>query len=239
MAGLVVITRPINEARDYAAELQDAGFESLIEPMLEIKPCGFEAPDLSAHDGILLTSANSVRCYADGGGVVSDIHVYCVGKYTAQTARDVGFDSVISVDGTGADLLGYILGVDGLAGGRFLHVCGRHVAFPIVEGLKKAGVLADALVVYESVQVNGFSDGFMEALEGGLVDAVTFYSKRTADAFVANVVQSESESLFEGIKALCISDAVVKCVRVLPWAASYVSKTPDRDGMMRILRAYV
>lgn len=243
MAGLVVITRPIEDAHDYAAELHETGYETVIEPMLEIKPVQFDEPDLAVYGGILVTSANAIHLYKRCGGGVSDVPVYCVGKHTGQAASDVGFSNVVSVDGTGEDLLAHVLELDGAKEREFLHICGKHVAFPIVERLIEVGIAAERLVVYESVQSERFSDQFLEHMRSGKVDAVTFFSKRTAEAFVKNAQdffdESESESMFAGIKALSISDAVLECVRVLPWAASQVSKTPDRAGMMQLLKAYV
>jgi uroporphyrinogen-III synthase/uncharacterized protein YoxC len=239
MSGLVVVTRPEPDASDYAAELRAEGFDVFVEPMLALEAIVFDTPDLSQYDGILATSANALRFYKDGGGEIADVPVYCVGKHTAGMAQDIGFKDVISVSGTGADLLAYVLALPDVQSQNFLHICGQYVAFPLVERLVEDGITADSLKVYESVQSSNFSEAFFENLKGGNVNAVTFFSKRTAEAFVRSVRASESESLFAGIKALSISELVVECVRVLPWQASYGSKTPDRVGMMQLLKAYV
>jgi len=243
MGGYVVITRPQPDANDYALELKAEGYQCLVEPMLRIDPMPFEIPNLSDYDGVLVTSANAVDCYRRGGAGVATVTVYCVGKHSAQAARDAGFDDVFSVDGTGADLLMHVLTLDDVKDKRFLHLCGRHIAFPIVGKLNEAGVAADMLVVYEAVQAAVFSDDFVRYLRDGKIEVVTFFSKRTAEAFVdlvrENFNESESEALFSGIKSLSISTAVLECVRVLAWDASHVSDTPDRAGMLALLQAYV
>jgi len=242
--GLVVVTRPEPDASDYADELKSHGFDVFIEPMLEIEPADFDAPDLDAYDGVLVTSANALR-FLDPRFRGEDSHlvVYCVGKYTAQAARDAGFANAISVDGTGADLLAYVLALPDVRQKRFLHLCGDYVAFPLVTKLCEEGVPAKSLVVYKSVQVDEFSDFFVGLLQDkqadGQVEAITFFSKRTAEAFVRIVRKTESESALAGIKALSISDAVLECVRVLPWQAAHCSKTPDRVGMLELLKVYV
>lgn len=240
MAGLVVITRPIEDAQDYAAELQAEGFQTFIEPMLAIEPVAFDAADLLEYDGVLVTSANAVHAYQRGGGEIApDIPVYCVGKHSAKAARDAGFQNVSSVDGVGVDLLAHVLALPNAASQRFLHICGRHVAFPLVERLCGEGVQSNALVVYDAVQTEKFTDRFFDAVRAGDIAAVTFFSKRTAEAFISLARESDSGSLLGSIKSLSISSPVVECVRVLPWRASYVSKTPDRAGMMQLLTAYV
>jgi len=194
--GLVVVTRPEPDASDYADELRDHGFDLLVEPMLVIEPLAFSKPDLSQYDGVLFTSANAVRVVGDGFSGVA----YCVGKHTAKAAQEAGFSDVFSVNGTGVDLLDHIVALPDSCSNKLLHVCGQHVAFPLVQRLNEAGIKADALCVYHSKYVDQFSDDFIAVLNGGKVNAVTFFSKRTADAFVKNTQavfsESESESIF-------------------------------------------
>ncbi len=246
MSGLIVVTRPEPDASDYADELKAQGYSVLVEPMLKIVSCDFEVPDMSDYHGVLLTSANAIRAFMDrveNFDLDFNIPVYCVGKHTAAAAQYAGFLNVISVDGIGADLLVYVLGLEDVQGKRFLHLCGDHVAFPLVERLKDKGVHSDALAVYRSKAVQEFSSEFIDALRNGDIEAVTFFSKRTAQVFVGLIAESDSESeICErlcGIKALSISQSVVECVRVLRWGVSYVSETPDRAGIMALLKAYV
>lgn len=246
MGELVVITRPIEDARDYADELSALGYQAFVEPMLKIEPVAFDVPDLQEFDGLLVTSANAILSFmrgCDGQNVCLDIPVYCVGKYSAAAARNAGFVHVISMDGTGAGLWAHIQELKDFKEKRFLHICGQHLAFPLVETIGAAGGDAHELVVYQSVKVEAFSDALIAKLRTGEVGAVTFFSKRTADAFVKNAMscfnEDESESVFGHIKALSISDAVVKCVRVLPWHKSYAAEAPDRAGMLKLLKAYV
>ena len=175
MSDLIVITRPEPDASDYAAELRANGFDVFVEPMLALEGLVFARPDLSQYDGILATSVNALRFYKDGGGELADIAVYCVGKHTAGMAREIGFKDVISVHGTGVDLLAYILALPDVQSQNFLHICGQYVAFPLVERLVEDGITADSLKVYESVQSSGFSEAFLENLKEGKVNTVTFF----------------------------------------------------------------
>ena len=237
MSDVIVVTRPEPDACDYADELRSQGFEVFVEPMLRLEALDFEQPDLAQYDGILLTSANSLDPRLRGEDI--EVRVYCVGKHTADVANKHGFQDVISVDGTGVDLLVHVLSIPHAKDQTFLHICGQHLAFPLAEKLNDAGVQTDSLPVYDSIQVDGFSEAFIDLLKNGDVSAVTFFSKRTSEAFVRNVLETDSESLLSGIKALSISGAVLECVRVLPWAENYVSDTPDRAGMLQLLKTYV
>ena len=240
MRNLIVITRPIEDAEDYAGELQAAGFKTFVEPMLSIEALDFEVPDLKDYDGLILTSANALRIYRENVGAVDlEISVYCVGKHTAAYAHSCGFKNVFSVDGTGADLLQFLLDDPQSKARRFLHLCGRHVAFPIAEKLKIADVSCTALPVYHTEKRSHFSDEFVSLLKSERIQAVTFFSIRTAQAFVDCVSKSESESGFSSIKSLSISKPVLECVRILPWVEAYASESPDRIGIMQLLKSKI
>ncbi|MFK7840142.1 MAG: uroporphyrinogen-III synthase [Bdellovibrionales bacterium] len=243
MGAFVVITRPEPDASDYAKELLGLGYEVWVEPMLKIKTASFDVPDLSRYQGLLITSANALNAFLKGGGQVFDVPVFCVGKYSADAAIKAGFNDVIFVDGTGVDLFNYILAQKDVQAMSFLHLCGEHVAFDLQTSLLQAGIRTDSLVVYRSVQVDCFSDVFVELLRNEKISAVTFFSKRTADGFVRSVQnhfsKCESESVFSEIKALSISDSVLECVRVLPWCSMHAANAPNRDGILTLLRAYV
>lgn len=231
MGDFVVITRPENEALDYAQELESQGFSCFVEPMLQIEDVAFEKPDLSIYDGVLLTSAQAVRAMGDGGSAAA----YCVGKHTGDAARDSGFSPVIESAGTGADLVRCVA-EQAQPGQRYLHVRGRDVAFPIAEALADSGVACDSLVVYAAQAVRAFSVDFLRLLEAGEIGAVTFFSKRTAQVFLRLVEKNGFEKRLGGIKVLSISDSVLECVRVFDWAGMSVCDTPDRVGMLKLLQ---
>ncbi len=235
MSALIVITRPEPDASDYAKELQDLGYDVLIEPMLEMKALPFKDPDFSQYDGILATSANAIRFFGQGSGKPGNIPVYCVGKHTAAIARDFGFSDVISVNGTGIDLYTHILSLPDVNAKNLLHICGRYVAFPLAKKLNEHNLSVKILEVYDSLLVHQFSKEFIDALNAKKINAITFFSKRTSEAFVKNVQLHQCENLFSGIKALSISEAVLNYVRILPWQQSYASKSPDREGMLQII----
>ena len=234
---LIVITRPQPDADDYAQELKTHGFDVLIEPMLEIVATDFQKPDLLNYDGLLITSAQAVRNYVLGGGdVASEILVYCVGKYSAGASFEAGFSHVVSVDGTGQDLARYVLGLPNVQGKRFLHIRGEDIAYPIAKTIGYGGVNADDIIVYRAKAVQDFSTSFVSAIKDDEIAAVLFFSKRTADNFLDLIKRNGLSEKLSAIKSLSISARVLECVRVHNWMKAYVSNSPDRSGVLRILQ---
>lgn len=237
MSNCIVITRPMPEAQDYAQELSAAGFSCCLAPALTLEAQNFTPPDLSQYNGILLTSAQAIRFFmAHTQAFSHDIPVYCVGKHTARIAQNSGFKKIFSIDGTGQDLANYINALPQVRGQKFLHIRGRDVAFAIDNALESAGIHVESCIVYAAEPTLDFPQNFLEQMDAKNIAAVTFFSKRTAENFMALIVQYGLQDGLQGIKALSISPAVLECLRPYPWKEVHTSSTPDRAGMMEILK---
>ena len=115
-----MVLRPEPAASATAERARKNGLEALIVPLFKVEPVSWEAPDQAAFDGLLLTSANAIRC----GGVelqrLRRLPVYAVGEATAEAAREAGFN----IASTGE------AGIDRLLGSidpqlKLLHLCGE------------------------------------------------------------------------------------------------------------------
>ena len=93
MTGQVVITRPRDDAAGLAAELTARGYDTLIEPMLNIVPLPVAIPELGRYRALAFTSSNGVRVFADRSADRS-LPAYAVGGRTADSLRKAGFTDV-------------------------------------------------------------------------------------------------------------------------------------------------
>ena len=115
-----MILRPEPGASATLARASAAGIEAEAIPLFEIAPVEWVAPDASAFDALLLTSANAVRFGGDQLTALRALPTYCVGEATALAAREAGF----AVAGTGAgDAIALIERVP--HGLRLLHLTAR------------------------------------------------------------------------------------------------------------------
>lgn len=121
----LLVLRPEPGASATLERARQRGLDAVAAPLFEIAPLAWELPDSSGFDGLLLTSANSVRF---GGGQLKslvELPVYAVGEATADAARGAGF-RVVTVGGKGvAELLNSIE-----PRLRLLHLCGEHRCEP-------------------------------------------------------------------------------------------------------------
>lgn len=97
------------------ARARDAELAMTGHPLFAAQPLAWQAPDAGRVDGLLLGSANAVRCAGTELAAVARLPAYCVGAETAKVAADVGITVCKVGTGNLQDLL------DSLAGER-LHL---------------------------------------------------------------------------------------------------------------------
>ena len=232
----VLITRPRDEAEDFARALEAEGVSCLIEPMLEIEPAAFEIPPLESFQALIFTSASALKLFAASAAVRS-MPIYVVGPNTQTIAKELRFEDIHSAPTAAALAECIIRGVSDKTK-ALLHVRGADTAFDMEGALGAAGYSTQNLVVYKAVKCEALSAEVEAAIKGGGVVAVTFFSKRTVEAFMVCVGRADLGNDLNHIKALCISDSVVKCVQPEIWQEAYAAEAPDRASMIDLIKIH-
>ena len=116
----VLVLRPEPGASATVERARKHGLDAVAMPLFEIEAVEWDAPDAAGFDGLLLTSANTVRCGGRQLESLRGLPVYAVGEATAEAAREAGFD----IAATGEDGVDRLLGSIE-AGLKLLHLCGE------------------------------------------------------------------------------------------------------------------
>ncbi len=123
------VFRPEAAARQTVVKAQALGLDAVSIPLFEVVELEWSPPEPSDFDGLLLTSANSVKAAGDSLDLYRHLPVYAVGEGTAVAARVAGL-GVAAVGQGGIDSL--LAEVDG--GARLLHLCGEDRREPVLAG---------------------------------------------------------------------------------------------------------
>ncbi|HEX4506669.1 MAG TPA: uroporphyrinogen-III synthase, partial [Alphaproteobacteria bacterium] len=204
MTGCIVLTRPRDEAEGMAAELTARGYDTLVEPMLEIVQLPTPIPDLGAYRALVFTSANGVRSFAERSPDRS-LPAYAVGMRTADVLRKVGFADVRGAGGDAALLAEFVSETLGNTG-PVLHVAAKDVARDLEPLLAPAGIAVDCVALYEAVPASDFSKALVDALYACTIENVLFFSVRTAATFGTLVEKLGLAEMTSSISALCLSN---------------------------------
>jgi len=197
----VLVLRPEPAASATVREARRLGLDAISVPLFEIEAVDWAAPDAGEFDGLLLTSANAIRCGGEQLGRLRDLKVHAVGAATAEAARNAGF-TVASTGTSGVDQL--LAGIDPDL--RLLHLCGAHLRMPL-DGSRAIS----PLVVYRSNEIGAAQ------LSASAASVALIHSPRAGRRFaelapdrgslaVVAISQAAAESVGTGWKSVAVAD---------------------------------
>ncbi len=230
----VLVTRPREDSVSLQRELLRRGIEVVLEPLLKIERMNETELDLAGVHALIFTSANGVRAFR----TISerrDFPVFTVGDATAGECREAGFSQIASADGDVDDLEALIRRSCEPRDGRLIHVAGNAATGNLAAGLTASGFDVFRAPLYEARQASSLSPAGKMALQRGRIDAVLFFSPRTAATFVNLARAAGLEEACRGIGAVCLSPAVAKRAAELPWRSLSVAAQPTQTALLDAL----
>lgn len=222
--GTVILTLSGNPAA-CLDDVRARGYDVLVEPMLTITPSVDALPDLSSVRSLVFTSMHAVDIFA-GQSTRRDFSVFTVGDATAARACAAGFSDVRSASGA-VDDLEQLVAPEDKSG--FLYLRGKDIARAL-SGVKSH-------VIYAAHPVEQFTALCVQRIANGDIKAAAFFSARGGETFARLARENGLEGPVSGIKALCLSEAVLESVSILPWQETRVAARPDRLSLLALLDA--
>lgn len=236
----ILLTRAQPDADAFAARLAEAGIESVVAPIFEVRPTTDVRPDLTGVAGLLFTSANGVRAFA-ALAEVRDLPVYAVGDATGRAAADAGFAEVASAEGDVenlADLVGRT--ADPQAGALF-HAAGEERAGDLRVLLGHRGFTVRREAIYRAQVAETLPEAARTTLQARNLYGAAFFSPRTAEAFARLVLDAGLASECEALVALCLSRAVADALSAVPdapqWRERAIAMRPTGDDLYSLIRS--
>jgi uroporphyrinogen-III synthase len=235
----IVITRALGDEGELRDALQESAYHIIHEPLTEIllqHTARFDVEQAISDDpnAVLITSQHGITALS----LLTenrDVFLLCVGEKTAEIASNLGFLNV-SVAGENVDtMIDYITsGYDDDA--RFLYVSGEHISVDLSEILAISGMQVLRVVVYEAVAALSLSDTLIEQLKRGQIDAISFFSSRTAEIFLMLAKEHNILNNLEKIDAFCLSknvaDAAENATENASWRNVYSADEPTLASLL-------
>lgn len=229
---LILVTRPRLDAERTAAKLEQRGFRPLIAPVMEIAPTDAALP-AGPFDALVVTSANAVGRLAEDPSFANlgIQRTFAVGARTAQAARDIGLDPVLSADGDRHELAA-LIARSLKRSSRLLMVVGRDHHPDLVQKLAEAGHDPVVAVLYESRPVERLDAAATDALKRGAVGHVLHYSPASARAFLACAERAGVGEPARRLQHVALSRAVADML----WQAGVtivdIAARPDEEALL-------
>lgn len=233
-ARTVVIARASEDNEELSEAITAAGFKPLSEPVMGIEYLDIVLPEIQPDTPLVFTSANGVKAFTRLSDARSN-PVYTVGRNTADEARRAGFSRIETAAGTVDDLVDILLKACVERAVQPLYVRGEDVSKDLKAILAARQIACGELTAYRSVPAQNLSLKLLKALDAREVEGILFFSVKGGSVFSDLIEQYDRAARMRTTKALCISQAVLQSVSVLPFGGSFVADTPDRYGMIKLL----
>jgi uroporphyrinogen III methyltransferase/synthase len=245
----IVITRAAHQAGEMKAQLEAAGFHTLLYPAIAIQPPA-DARALDAalrnardYDWLILTSANAVEAVAlrlQALGLPSDaLHgpaIAAVGPATARAVRErLGLQvAVVPPKAVGESLLAAL---PIAAGQRALLPRAAQARDVLPDGLRARGVDIRVVDAYETVLGHG-GDDLPAALATGQVDAITFTSPSTVRNTLRRlqIEAGLSADALAGVLIACIGPVTADAAKTAGLSVAVMPETYTVPGLVAALR---
>lgn len=232
----ILITRPEIDALETAKILNQKGYESFCESFLKIIYRDCKIPNLEKFETVIFTSRHAVHAFCQNTDE-RNISVLTVGDKTAEEAEKNNFKNIQSASGDLDDLVQLLS--RNVSDKPYLYARGQEVSACLVGSLPKLDI--EEVILYHTEKQQEISLGGAEMLKNMAFSHVLFYSKRTAESFVAAIeAHPQKLALFEGFKgakALCLGSSMVEYLSVLPWRSIDVADKPNQEALLALLES--
>lgn len=207
-----LVTRAEPDALKLRATLEDMGHEATVEPLLTVAYEEDPVIDLEGVQALIATSRNGVRALRNhpARSAAVSIPLFAVGRATADEARALGFETVITGAGNAEALMNHIVSVVDPAAGLLLHLAGDRLATDLAGDLEAQGFRVLEVVVYRTVAAKSLSDDTVEQLAMGEIDGVLLLSPHTATVYASLVRKHGLQSVVRAMTHFCLSEAVAR-----------------------------
>ncbi|MFN4099645.1 MAG: uroporphyrinogen-III synthase [Pararhodobacter sp.] len=220
MLPILLITRPLPQARRFAAEAESAcpAHEALLAPLSEVVALPFDPSVFAGAKGLILTSANAVPMLPPLPG----LQAWCVGPATAKAARAAGL-TPLDGGGDAAALIATLKAAQ--PAGPLVHAHGRHLSRDLVAALPALDLRG--VRVYEARALDFPPDVLSRLAHRRVI--VPLFSPRAA----RNLARQAGVLSLRGMVPVAISPA---CAEALPeelHAQTIIAGSPDGPAMLR------
>lgn len=230
------VTRPMEDAGALRAQLIAQGHEVSLEPLLKIEYFHDEPIEIDDAQALIATSKNALRALAGRPeeAACKAMPLFVVGRGTAQTAKAMGFETVIEGPSTAQALLGLIINVAEVNDGALVHLSAENVAYNLCEELRHLGYHIFQPILYRSIQVETLSDTLLRNIKSGRIEGVVLLSGRTAEAYASIMNTHELLDVARKMTHYCLSETILGRLSPLQPINAKLSSAPNIDEMLAL-----
>ncbi|MEL7033859.1 MAG: uroporphyrinogen-III synthase [Pseudomonadota bacterium] len=227
----IIVTRAEPGARQTREHLEALGLNVVSTPMLTLDLLPeTQLPDAQDLAGLVFTSANGVRTYAERRSDRA-LTTWCVGPATAEAARHAGFPDIRESAGNAVDLANLISAHATPSDGPLLHVANAAATGTLKQTLTRLGFDVRFAPLYAMRPADTLPDSLKQLIDRGAPAIVLIHSAKGATA-LANVTQAPQLKTWH---LVAISEQACAPLVSLARGGTHIATAPNEAGLMRAL----
>ncbi|MEO0608048.1 MAG: uroporphyrinogen-III synthase [Pseudomonadota bacterium] len=231
----VIVTRAEPGASETAARLGAFDVEVIVAPMLALEvDLECPIPDLGEISGLVFTSANGVRVFANRTSDRS-LTAWCVGPATAEAARDSGFADVRESSGNAVDLALYIDHHAASSNRPLLHVANAAAKGDLKVQLEALGRSVEFAPLYTMRPASALPEPVQHAIQSASACLVLIHSAKGAARFASLCAEQSVSHLV----AIAISEPASQPLLNLDLKAIHIASAPNEAKLLSALSAAI
>jgi uroporphyrinogen-III synthase len=201
----ILVTRPRIQSELLAKQLQQKGFNAIIEPLFETQTQKTNIP--LKPQALLITSMNAVNSLLNCN-IDKQVKILAVGQKTAHILNQGGFKNVSFASGSSSSLRDLALDVLSPEEGVVVYLAGSIVTLDLSEELTKSGFNSQRITSYTISESKILSKNTISKIKNRHIDKVLIYSKNTASIFHKLLDKHNLLEYCQSMKLLCFSDRI-------------------------------
>jgi len=245
----VVITRPEDQAGEFASLLLEEGARVIRFPTIQIAPPeSWDGLDraidgIESYHWVIFTSANGVRFFfsrlRERGRDVRDLKglgICTIGPATARSVEDRGLRVDIVPDEYISE--GILAAFEGksLKGKKILLPRAEAARDVVPEGLERIGAAVDVVTAYRTVRSGYERSDLQPLIDGGKVDVITFTSPSTVVNF--REIMGRDVRLPEKVKFACLGPVTAAAAKKHGFSVDILQARYTIPGMVEAIAGY-
>ncbi|MBF0423233.1 MAG: uroporphyrinogen-III synthase [Magnetococcales bacterium] len=238
----MLITRPLPEGKTTADLAERLGAQTHLVPVLQAQPPDDPKPliqalaNLHRYQGMVFTSAHAARIFLEtphASIVLPRLHA--VGKKTAALLTQAGFPATIPNQPLGGEELARNILRESHPGDRFLFLRAQEGRDEVTTLLSRAGRIVDQVAAYRMAPIPALDQKSMTLLHRGQIDAIPFFSGRSAHVFFNLLPADTRQLLLKKPLLAALSPTTAHTMQQSGMRVDLVSSEPNAETLLALL----
>jgi uroporphyrinogen-III synthase len=232
---MILITRPLNEAKLLEQELKRFNVKTFIEPLTSFR--FLKKKIIFSNKKIFivtsLQSVHALRKYRNNyQQIISNGSFVVVGMKVAKELRSLGVKKIIRIFNTSSYLLKY-LSRPRFKENKMEYLCGSIVSKVFINGLKKNKINYQKKIIYKTIAKKQLSKKCLNLLRNKKIKIVLIYSEYSARLFSNFIKCNNLNEVLSGVKIICLSKRISDAIQKMTSYEEVIwSKSPNQNSMI-------